>query len=130
MGIKLGDTYPHRIVLDLKAERQKSVDSTLAVCRTFAHQYKNDRGYDLIPLPNGSKTVVFTKKEYRIVHDDDGRNGTNTNNNNKKKKMTVNRRTARIKKDKKSSSSQYSSSSSSSRKRQSVVDKKKKEEKK
>merc|ERR1712224_553809 len=65
-GIDLGETYPHRIVVDLKSERRKSVEGTRVVCRNYAQRYKNDRGYDLIELPNGSKTVVFTKKEYRI----------------------------------------------------------------
>ena len=64
-GVVLGETYPNRIVEDLKAERQLSVDSTLAMRRES--QYANtDRGYDVITLPNGETTVLFTKKEYRI----------------------------------------------------------------
>lgn len=64
-GIVLGETYPHRIVQDLKGERQKSVESVLAMRRRS--QEKNDEnGYDLIDLPTGIETVVFTKKEYRI----------------------------------------------------------------
>jgi hypothetical protein len=64
-GIILGETYPHRIVYNLKAERQQSVDATL-VMRRKSQQFNSDRGYDVIRLPNGEKTVVFTKKEYRI----------------------------------------------------------------
>ena len=64
-GIVLGETYPHRILEDLKGEQQKSIQATLEMRRK--HQEANsDRGYDMITLPNGDKTVVFTKKEYRI----------------------------------------------------------------
>ncbi|VEU44083.1 unnamed protein product [Pseudo-nitzschia multistriata] len=64
-GVVLGETYPHRIVVDLKKERKKSVENTLAV-RRAAQDYNTDRGYDMIDLPNGQKSIVFTKKEYRI----------------------------------------------------------------
>lgn len=68
-GVALGKTYPTRVVSELKTERAKSVASTLAMRRM--HPERNtDRGYDMIRLPNGSQTVVFTKKEYRI--DDEG----------------------------------------------------------
>ncbi|KAL3911791.1 MAG: hypothetical protein SGILL_007144, partial [Bacillariaceae sp.] len=64
-GVVLGETYPHRIVEDLKGERQKSINATLEMRRN--HQEVNsDQGYDMITLPNGDKTVVFTKKEYRL----------------------------------------------------------------
>jgi deoxyribodipyrimidine photolyase len=61
----LGQTYPHRIVKDLKVERQRSVENTLAM-RRKSQAYNSSRGYDLIDLPNGQKSVVFTKKEFRI----------------------------------------------------------------
>ncbi|KAG7341974.1 photolyase [Nitzschia inconspicua] len=64
-GIVLGETYPHRIIRDLKAERNRSVDATLEM-RRRSQQFNSDRGYDLIHLPNGDTTVVFTKKEYRL----------------------------------------------------------------
>jgi hypothetical protein len=67
-GVVLGETYPHRIIQDLKAERKKSVDATLEM-RRKSQEFNSDRGYDLIELPNGEKTVVFTKKEYRITAD-------------------------------------------------------------
>ena len=64
-GIILGDNYPHRIVADLKAERERSVEAVLDMRRQ--HQQWNDgNGYDIIQLPSGDKTKVFTKKEYRI----------------------------------------------------------------
>jgi hypothetical protein len=64
-GVILGETYPHRIVPNLQVERQQSVDATLEMRRKW-QQFNSDRGYDLIRLANGEKTVVFTKKEYRI----------------------------------------------------------------
>jgi len=64
-GVVLGETYPERIVKDLQAERKLSVQSTIQM-RQANMEFNNDRGYDLISLPNGRKTVVFTKREYRI----------------------------------------------------------------
>jgi len=64
-GVVLGKTYPTRIIIDLKAERSKSVEAVLKMRR--ANQESNsDRGYDMITLPDGKRTVVFTKKEFRI----------------------------------------------------------------
>ncbi len=67
-NVLLGETYPHRIISNLKEERAKSVENTLEMRRKYQHA-NTDRGYDLIQLPNGIETVVFTKKEYRIDHD-------------------------------------------------------------
>lgn len=64
-GVVLGETYPNRIVSDLKAERAKSVESVLNM-RRQNQEYNSDRGYDLVKLPQGKQTVVFTKKEFRI----------------------------------------------------------------
>ena len=64
-GVVLGETYPHRIVTQLKEERAKSIESTLEM-RRQSQEFNDNRGYDTIVLPNGEKTVVFTKKEYRI----------------------------------------------------------------
>ena len=64
-GVVLGQTYPHRIVTDLKDERAKGIESTLKLRRQSQH-FNDDRGYDTVELPNGDRTVVFTKKEYRI----------------------------------------------------------------
>ncbi len=53
------------IISDLKAERSKSVEAVLKMRR--ANQESNsDRGYDMIALPDGKRTVEFTKKEFRI----------------------------------------------------------------
>ena len=68
-GIILGQTYPHRIVVDLKGERERSVENVLKM-RHESQEFNDKQGYDLIKLPSGEKTVVFTKKEYRI--DDKG----------------------------------------------------------
>ena len=67
-GVVLGENYPHRVVSDLKAERRQSIESTLTVRRN-SQEFNTERGYDLIGLPNGKLTVVFTKKEYRIGKD-------------------------------------------------------------
>jgi deoxyribodipyrimidine photolyase len=64
-NVVLGKTYPHRVIQNLKEERAKSVESTLETRRQF-QEFNTDRGYDLIHLPDGKETVVFTKKEYRI----------------------------------------------------------------
>ena len=64
-GVKLGETYPNRIISDLKGERSKSVEAVLKM-RRANQQSNSDRGYDTITLPDGKQTVVFTKKEYRI----------------------------------------------------------------
>jgi len=64
-GVVLGETYPHRIVVDLKAERQRSVANVLAM-RRENQQHNDERGYDLVALPHGKQTVVFTLKMYRI----------------------------------------------------------------
>ena len=64
-GVSFGETYPRRIVKDLKFERSQSVESVLKM-RRKSQEFNDNKGYDLIELPNGQRTVVFTKKEYRI----------------------------------------------------------------
>ena len=64
-GVVLGKTYPRRVVVDLAKERQETVRSVLKM-RNENQKFNNNRGYDLITLPNKQQTVVFTKKEYRI----------------------------------------------------------------
>ena len=65
-GVVIGSTYPDRIVSDLVSERQKTVDCVLTM-RHNNQEFNDNNGYDLIRLPtNGAKTVVFTKKEFRI----------------------------------------------------------------
>ena len=63
-GIILGETYPLRIVTDLKSERELSDNNVLAMRRKH-QQFNNDRGYDLVKV-GGKQTVVFTKKQFRI----------------------------------------------------------------
>ena len=51
-GVTLGNSYPHRIIVDLKSERQTSVESVLEMRRK--NQSRNTyNGYDLINLPSG-----------------------------------------------------------------------------
>lgn len=64
-GVVLGETYPTRIISDLKAEQKKSVQAVLKM-RRANQQSNNDRGYDMITLADGKRTVVFTKKMFRI----------------------------------------------------------------
>merc|ERR1712238_346234 len=64
-GVILGDTYPTRIVENLKLEREKSLHAVLEMRRNSQH-YNDDSGYDIIELPSSDKTKVFTKKAFRI----------------------------------------------------------------
>ena len=64
-NVVLGENYPHRIVSDLAFERKCTVDNVLKM-RHKNQKFNNNRGYDLIRLPGGEKTVVFTKREFRI----------------------------------------------------------------
>ena len=68
-GVALGETYPLRVV-DLAAERALSTAAVLAM--RARHPRRNDAGgYDVVELPGGATTRVFTKKEYRLPADDD-----------------------------------------------------------
>ena len=68
-GVVLGETYPLRVV-DLAAERALSTASVLAM--RARHPRRNDAGgYDVVELPGGATTRVFTKREYRLPADDD-----------------------------------------------------------
>jgi len=64
-GVVLGETYPTRIISDLKAEQSKSLQAVLKM-RRANQQSNNDRGYDMVTLADGKRTVVFTKKMFRI----------------------------------------------------------------
>ncbi|CAB9513237.1 Deoxyribodipyrimidine photo-lyase [Seminavis robusta] len=64
-GVVIGKNYPERVVKNLKEERAKSIESTLNM-RRKSQEHNDSKGYDVIILPNGESTVVFTKKEYRI----------------------------------------------------------------
>lgn len=93
-GVVLGTTYPRRVIVDLAKEREKSVRSVLEM-RNKYQKFNNNRGYDLITLPNKQQTVVFTKKEYRI--DETGKImkgdfGKKTDKGNKRRSNTKNRK--------------------------------------
>mmetsp|Transcript_131364 Transcript_131364/g.293898 ORF Transcript_131364/g.293898 Transcript_131364/m.293898 type:complete len:698 (+) Transcript_131364:134-2227(+) len=69
-GVRLGENYPTRCVLDLRAARESSKQATLAMRRGIASTWMNDQyGYDVIALPGGATTKVFTKREYRLTRD-------------------------------------------------------------
>merc|ERR1712115_20324 len=72
-GVILGETYPHRIITDLKAEKELS-DANVLAMRRKNQQFNNDRGYDLIEV-GGEQTVVFTKKQFRIDREGDDLKG-------------------------------------------------------
>ena len=64
-GVELGRTYPERIVTDLHSARRETVAALLAM--RAQHLEMNDAGgYDLIRLPCGTQTRVFTKQEFRL----------------------------------------------------------------
>jgi hypothetical protein len=86
-GVELGVTYPQRIISDLAAARQITVVAIFfrafhaALLLTVvqvewlldarrAALHKNDcGGYDMISLPSGRLTRVFTKEEFRLGAD-------------------------------------------------------------
>ena len=68
-GVSLGNTaastYPERIIKNLQQCRQESSAAVLKMRRSNLH-FNDNRGYDIIALPSGAKTKVFTKKEFRL----------------------------------------------------------------
>merc|ERR1712178_358056 len=54
-----------RIVVNLQAARARTALSTLNMRRSHP-EWNDSTGYDVIMLPGGRKTRVFTKKEYRL----------------------------------------------------------------
>ena len=67
-GIRLGETYPERIVSDLKAARADAVAAVVEM-RRRSLQVNDAGGYDTVTLPNGIQTRVFTKQEFRLNRD-------------------------------------------------------------
>mmetsp|Transcript_24308 Transcript_24308/g.38492 ORF Transcript_24308/g.38492 Transcript_24308/m.38492 type:complete len:222 (-) Transcript_24308:35-700(-) len=67
-GVELGKNYPHRIVEDLEKAR---LDTHAAVieARRANMEYNDEGGYDLVDLPWGGRTRVFTKRELRLRRD-------------------------------------------------------------
>jgi hypothetical protein len=64
-GVVLGQTYPERIIEDLRKARAVSVANMLDMKRQTL-QHIDNGGYDIIVLPDGTTTRVFTKQEYRL----------------------------------------------------------------
>jgi hypothetical protein len=64
-GVTLGVDYPHRILDDLPAARRQTVGALLRM-RAASLDRNDPGGYDLITLPSGESTRVFTKQEFRL----------------------------------------------------------------
>ena len=64
-GVVLGQTYPIRIVTNLTKARAETKAYVIEM-RQRSMQFNDPMGYDLITLPSGAKTRVFTKEEYRL----------------------------------------------------------------
>ena len=67
-GVELGVTYPERIVANLDDARSITVARLLKM-RSEALEYNDAGGYDLVTLPDGKQTRVFTKQEFRLTGD-------------------------------------------------------------
>eukprot|EP00438_Fugacium_kawagutii_P035469 Skav216650 [mRNA] locus=scaffold1255:271036:272979:+ [translate_table: standard] len=66
-GVVLGSTYPHRCIADVAGARSESTQSVLEMRRSIQHSQWNDpEGYDVIELPDGKLTKVFTRREFRL----------------------------------------------------------------
>jgi len=83
-GVKLGTSYPARIVVNLKAASKVSGDAIRQQRKRTAEDWSNNQGYDLILLPRGStvahdgqKFRVFTKPEFRNAAGSSGDGGWN-----------------------------------------------------
>jgi len=86
-GVELGVTYPRRIISDLAAARRTTVVATfsrafhaaslftseqvdwLLDARRAALHMNDSGGYDIIALPSGRSTRIFTKEEFRLGAD-------------------------------------------------------------
>lgn len=69
----LGTNYPHRIIVDLDAAREQSLQDVVKLRLAHNGQYIDPKtGNDLVPLPNGRLIPVITRKEfkYRTSHPD------------------------------------------------------------
>ena len=61
-----GGNYPHRIVTDLEEAREQSLRDVVQLRTAYGHQWVDRRtGNDLVPLPNGIKLPVITRKEFK-----------------------------------------------------------------
>ena len=66
--VALGETYPVRVVEDVAAAREATREAVLAM-RRAAPSYNDAGGYDLIDLPGGVTTRVFTRQDLRLNRD-------------------------------------------------------------
>ena len=64
-SVVLGVEYPSRLVEDLGAARATASESVRQM-RRASLEWNDAGGYDLIALPDGTRTRVFTKQEYRL----------------------------------------------------------------
>ena len=65
-GVVLGVDYPHRVLTDLPSARRETVQALLQM-RAANLEYNDAGGYDLITLPDGTQSRVFTKQEFRLT---------------------------------------------------------------
>lgn len=86
-GVILGENYPVRIVTDLEAARRSTTFRVLSMRRANLSR-NDDGGYDLIDLPDGQKTRVFTKKSFRLNREGNLLTKNNSFLNSSKKKTT------------------------------------------
>lgn len=67
-GVILGSTYPKRICLDITAARNNSKTAVLEM-RRDNQAFNDEGGYDVILLPDGSRSRVFTRRDLRLNRD-------------------------------------------------------------
>uniref|UniRef100_A0A0G4I8G4 Photolyase/cryptochrome alpha/beta domain-containing protein n=1 Tax=Chromera velia CCMP2878 TaxID=1169474 RepID=A0A0G4I8G4_9ALVE len=72
-AVQLGRSgYPLRVVRDLEEERKKTTKAVQEMQRLAGPSTKNAAGYDLISLPDGRNTHVFTRRDLRLQWGGDG----------------------------------------------------------
>jgi len=62
-GIKFGVNYPERIPIN----KEKTRKEAQAMNARAGPKFKNDRGYDIIDLPDGTRVHVFTRWDMRVT---------------------------------------------------------------
>jgi len=69
-GLQLGSNYPERCIENLSEARAACTAATLEMRRMVADTQWNDKdGYDIIVLPDGHVSKVFTRKDLRLTRD-------------------------------------------------------------
>ncbi|XP_062607632.1 deoxyribodipyrimidine photo-lyase-like [Saccostrea cucullata] len=64
-GVKLGETYPARVLTDLEQAREQSLSDVVAVRKKHPEYVDRRTGNDLVPLPNGLCLPVITRMEFK-----------------------------------------------------------------